>query len=158
MKILYIGNYRDGTGYGQAAEDYILSLVGPDIYEILINYQNTRPYYPYEQRANEHDTHTTINDRASISDGRDHLNKICLMNTHLSLSTNYAIDGLEFTKESIVGGLLMTFQHLLDNRTYFHNFNTYIIKSINIKVLECDTSTGEYRTEYFPVVKDIKLF
>lgn len=26
MKILYIGNYRDGTGYGQAAEDYILSL------------------------------------------------------------------------------------------------------------------------------------
>ena len=26
MKVLYIGNYRDGTGYGQAAEDYILSL------------------------------------------------------------------------------------------------------------------------------------
>lgn len=33
MKILYIGVYRDGTGYGQAAEDYILSLdsVGADI-------------------------------------------------------------------------------------------------------------------------------
>lgn len=33
MKILYIGHYRDGTGYGQAAEDYILSLdaVGVDI-------------------------------------------------------------------------------------------------------------------------------
>lgn len=33
MKILYIGNYRDGTGYGQAAEDYILSLdsIGIDV-------------------------------------------------------------------------------------------------------------------------------
>ena len=26
MNVLYVGNYRDGTGYGQAAEDYILSL------------------------------------------------------------------------------------------------------------------------------------
>ena len=26
MKILYVGVYRDGTGYGQAAEDYILAL------------------------------------------------------------------------------------------------------------------------------------
>ena len=33
MNVLYIGNYRDGTGYGQAAEDYILSLnsVGVDV-------------------------------------------------------------------------------------------------------------------------------
>lgn len=33
MKILYLGNYRDGTGYGQAAEDYILALdsVGVDV-------------------------------------------------------------------------------------------------------------------------------
>jgi len=33
MKVLYIGVYRDGTGYGQAAEDYILSLdsVGVDV-------------------------------------------------------------------------------------------------------------------------------
>ncbi len=33
MKVLYIGVYRDGTGYGQAAEDYILSLdsVGIDV-------------------------------------------------------------------------------------------------------------------------------
>ena len=26
MKVLYIGCYRDGTGWGQAAIDYILSL------------------------------------------------------------------------------------------------------------------------------------
>ena len=26
MKVLYIGNYRDGTGWSQAAIDYILSM------------------------------------------------------------------------------------------------------------------------------------
>ena len=33
MKVLYIGVYRDGSGYGQAAEDYILALdsVGVDV-------------------------------------------------------------------------------------------------------------------------------
>ena len=33
MKVLYVGVYRDGTGYGQAAEDYILSLdsIGVDV-------------------------------------------------------------------------------------------------------------------------------
>lgn len=33
MKVLYIGHYRDGTGYGQAAQDYILALdsVGVDV-------------------------------------------------------------------------------------------------------------------------------
>lgn len=48
MKVLYIGVYRDGTGYGQAAEDYILSLdsVGVDVVcrPLKLNSLNHKPH------------------------------------------------------------------------------------------------------------------
>ncbi|SVE59243.1 uncharacterized protein METZ01_LOCUS512097, partial [marine metagenome] len=31
MKVLYIGNWRDGTGWGNAAQSYILSLDAADV-------------------------------------------------------------------------------------------------------------------------------
>jgi glycosyltransferase involved in cell wall biosynthesis len=45
MKVLYIGVYRDMTGWGQAARDYILSLdaVGIDVVPRAIKLDNSKP-------------------------------------------------------------------------------------------------------------------
>lgn len=42
MKVLYIGNYRDGTGWATAAENYILALdaVGIDVVPRCVRYNN----------------------------------------------------------------------------------------------------------------------
>jgi hypothetical protein len=48
MKVLYIGVYRDMTGWGQAARDYILSLdaVGIDVVPRAIKLDNSKPEIP----------------------------------------------------------------------------------------------------------------
>ena len=48
MKVLYIGCYRDGTGWGNAAIDYILSLdaVGVDVVPRAIKLNNKQVELP----------------------------------------------------------------------------------------------------------------
>ena len=48
MKVLYIGCYREGTGWGQAAIDYILAMdsVGIDVVPRAVKLNNNQPELP----------------------------------------------------------------------------------------------------------------
>ena len=48
MKVLYVGCYRDGTGWGNAAIDYILSMdkAGIEVVPRPLRLDNTSGYVP----------------------------------------------------------------------------------------------------------------
>jgi len=146
MKILYIGHYRDKTGYGEAAENYILALnhIGIDVVARPFRLNNNKEPIPK----------TIENLEDKISDGCD----VCIQHT---LPTFYEYDG-NFRKnigmvaiETNSVPLEWVYKcNMMDTIITFTNSGKSALKNsgvnVPIYVLPHTFDINKYRKEYKP--------